>query len=389
MLESQSGLIALFLILLLGLVIPKLFRSFHLPFMSLLIITGAIVGPHGLNYIYPSEIIVFFGFLGMAFLMLMAGLETEISFFKRNKKNVLLMGLINGLVPFGVGFLISYLLGYSPIVSFVVGIIFISSSVVVIIPNLKRAGIFNEKAGRLILGAVLVTDFLSIIAVGIIFNLLEPLDGMQLSIFLPFLFVLIAGVLILIPWLTKISSKWYFSGEDPYEGKVRFVLVLTLGVLILFSLLNIHPIIAAFLAGVILAGSIKEIKRRDIYRKIHAIGYGLFIPVFFFIVGMEMNLLLILEMNIQNLIIPFLIIGLVFSKFISGYVSGRIVKLDKRYSLSYGAISIVKLTMPIAIAYAALAIGVIDELILTAILLTSLITIILGPILFNYFLKKN
>jgi len=67
--------------------------------------------------------------------MFMAGLETKISHFKELQKNLLLLAGINGLIPFIVGFGLVLLLGYELITALIVGVIFISSSVAVVIPN--------------------------------------------------------------------------------------------------------------------------------------------------------------------------------------------------------------------------------------------------------------
>jgi len=50
MIGIENTLLVLLLILSLGLIIPELFRKFRLPFITIIILLGAIFGPNGLNY---------------------------------------------------------------------------------------------------------------------------------------------------------------------------------------------------------------------------------------------------------------------------------------------------------------------------------------------------
>jgi Kef-type K+ transport system membrane component KefB len=83
------------LVLTLGLIIPEMFKKSRIPFLILIILVGAVFGPHGLDYIQYNETINFFGFLGMAFLMFMAGLETDITKIYKSKYKIALMALFN------------------------------------------------------------------------------------------------------------------------------------------------------------------------------------------------------------------------------------------------------------------------------------------------------
>jgi|TARA_B100002003_G_scaffold251306_1_gene294212 Kef-type K+ transport system membrane component KefB len=110
---AEVTLIPLFIILLLGLIIPELFKKLRVPYVTCLILLGAILGPNGVNYVQSNEAIELFGFLGMTFLMFMAGLETDIGKLKKLKSKLVTMSLLNGIIPFIVGVAITKLFGYS------------------------------------------------------------------------------------------------------------------------------------------------------------------------------------------------------------------------------------------------------------------------------------
>ena len=125
---------------------------------------------------------------------------------------------------------------------------------------------------------------------------------------------------------------------------------------------------------------LSEIIRKDhsefISTKIHTIAYSLFVPVFFFVVGMEVDL--------KNIVMISLVVGLLLSKFISGYIGGKSVKLSNRDSLTFGSISITQLTTTLAVTFTASSLGIIDSVVTTSIILLSVISVIIGPLLMSF-----
>ncbi|MBU0466152.1 MAG: cation:proton antiporter, partial [Nanoarchaeota archaeon] len=133
---------------------------------------------------------------------------------------------------------------------------------------------------------------------------------------------------------------------------------------------------------------VKKDKSGVLYTKLHTLGYGLFVPIFFFIVGMEMDISLLKHFDITNILMISLISGLIISKIVSGYLAGRIVKLSKKDSLLYGSISITQLTTTLAVTYAAASLGLLDSVLVTSIILLSIITTFLGPLLVSFISKR-
>lgn len=381
MIESGGTLIALLLILALGLVVPEFFKKFRLPFISVLILLGSVFGPYGLNYIPQDNIISFFGFLGMAFLMLMAGIETDLTKIRKFKYKVFIMVLLNGLIPFFAGLLITRYFNYSWPTSLIVGIVFISSSVAIIVPSLKSTHLFNKKIGQLILSAVLIADIISLVALGIFFQGVDPITKFPIPIYL--FLLLFSGIFLfrIVPKISRYVLKKQFKKDEEHESKLRYIVVIIIGILAWFSYLGVHPILAAFLAGLLLSHSIHSDKTGKLYAKIHTLGYGLFVPVFFFITGMQIDLTLFRHFDISNILMISLISGLILSKFISGFLAGRLVKLTNKESLVFGSISITQLTTTLAVVYSATVLGILDNVLSTSIILLAAITTIIGPIL--------
>jgi len=373
----ESTLIVLLVILAAGLVVPELFKRLRVPFVTSIILVGSILGPHGLNYVRHDEVIGFFGFLGMTFLMLMAGLETDLSKLKRMRYRIFLLALLNGLVPFLVGFFITRAFGYPLMVSIIMGIIFISSSVAIIYPLLKSAGLFKRNVGQLILAAILIADISSLVLLSVTLQSIAPITKLPLPFYFLTLALSILVLYLLLPRLTNYVFKEGFS-EATYEKQFRSVVVILIAVLVLFSILGVHPILAAFIVGLTLS---EVVRSERLYSKFYTIGYGIFVPIFFFIVGMEMDLSIFRTFNISDVIIIAIVLGLISSKFLSGYIGGRLVRLSGHDSAIFGTASIIQLTTTLAVVYVASSLELLDSTLVTAIILLSIITTIFGPVL--------
>ena len=113
----MTQLIPFFLVLLAGLVFSEIFARLHLPLVVALIVAGILIGPFGFDFFTPDQTIMFMGEIGLVFLMFMAGLETEFSTFQSRKKDVAIISLLNGAIPFFIGFGIGTLFGFDTVAS--------------------------------------------------------------------------------------------------------------------------------------------------------------------------------------------------------------------------------------------------------------------------------
>jgi Kef-type K+ transport system membrane component KefB len=384
---AENTLLVLLIILAIGLIIPELFKKFRIPLFTLIILTGSIIGPNGLNYVKLDDTISFFGFLGMVFLMFMAGLETNITEVSKAKYKIIIMACLNGLIPFFVGLIITRLFGYPWIISIVIGIVFISSSVAVIISSLKENKSISKNVAQLILSSVMLTDIVSLIALGFIFQTTSRITNLPLPLYFLIVIISIIALFRFLPYISKKILKKKFSEDRGYERQLRFFLIMLIGIIIYFSFLGAHPILASFLAGLALSGVVIYGKSDIIKNKLHTLGYGLFIPVFFFVIGMDMDLSLLKKFDITNILMISLILGLIISKFVSGYIAGMIVKLSKKNSMLFGSISMTQLTTTLAVTYAASSRGLLDSVLVTSIIILAIITTLIGPALTSYISK--
>lgn len=373
----ESTLLVLLLILSVGLVVPELFRKLRLPYVTSLILVGAFLGPNGIAAVEPNETIAFFGFLGLTFLMFMAGLETRVEHIRHSLWKVGLMALINGGFPALVGFAVAKGFGYGTSAALMVAVIFISSSVAIIIPSLKDVKLFKKEAGQLIVSAVVMEDVLSLILLGLLLQSVEPITNLPLPIYFAILVLSVVFLKAVLPKLSRIVMKQGFFKHEEHEDQLRFVIVVLMAVLLYFSALGMHPIVAAFLLGLILSGAIVSDK---IFTQLHTIGYGLFVPVFFFMIGTQLDFSVFQGANSSLSFLLTIVLVSVAAKLSSGYVAGRAAGIAKKHAAMFGVASTVQLTTSLAATQAAFTLGIIDAALLTSMVLLSIITTVFSPL---------
>ena len=365
-----------FLILMASVLFSTTFRKFHLPWVIALIVAGIVIGPHGLRIVELNPTIDFMGQIGLIFLMFMAGLEVKFSHFREFRKGVAGLALINGIVPFLVGFGIGYFFDFGLLASTLLGIIFMSSSIAVIIPSLEANGVLNTKLGRSIVSSTIIVDVASLILLSILLQSIQPVTALPL----PFFYILLAIILVAFRYgLPKIRAliPRRRDKKDLFESEVRIIFVLLLGTVVTFELLGLHPIIAGFFAGLILSDSITS---EILIEKLRTLSYGIFIPVFFVVVGMSADIsVFTYGAGIFGLVVAVLL-GSMISKFLSGWFGARISGFQNNDAITFGFATIPQLSTTLAVAFTAVELGILESELAVAMIILSIVTTLVAPI---------
>jgi len=379
----MAALLPFFVILIAGLIFSEIFKRLHLPYVTALIIAGILIGPFFLNLIQVDETVTFIGAIGIVFLMFIAGSEIKMGSLKKMEKDIVVLTLLNGAIPFFTGFSIGWLFGYDFFTSLVLGTVFVSSSVAVIVPSLESNKLIDTKIGKTIISATVFEDIASLILLAFILQSFAQKTPIPLPIYIPTLILLIVSLKIFIPQI----EKMYYSrkkGKDLFESELRFVFVVLLATILLFETIGMHAIIAGFIIGIILGGSI----RGKIEEKIRTVSYGIFIPTFFLIIGMQTNLSVFLSEK-AVLLTYFIVFGLIISKIVSGWVGGRLIKFSGKESLLIGFSTIPQLSTTLAVAFAALELGLLNQEIITSLVVLSIVTTFAAPLVIKLIVSSR
>ena len=357
----------------------------HIPWAVMLIVGGIVAGPSGFDIISINPTIDFIGQIGLIFLMFMAGLETKFSHFGGFKKSLLLLPFINGLIPFLVGVTVTWLLGYEPLTALIVGIIFVSSSVAVVIPTLDVSGVLHTKLGQSVVISTVLQDITSLVLLSLLLQTVSPVTEVPLYVFYPVLFGVLIALRLLIPRLREWVVSMTTDSPDLFQLEFRSTFLILIGTVIAFELLGLHPIVAGFFSGLVLADSIKSKVLKD---KIKTISYGIFIPTFFIVIGLQTDMHVFRDMGAVMVVLVSIVMALVVSKYLSGYFAARLTGFSKVESNFFAATSLPQLSTTLATAFVAFNLGLLDQTLLTSLVMLSVFTVLLSPILIRYHAER-
>ena len=383
---GEHSLEVLGIVLLVGLLAPELLRRFHLPFASSLILVGSAMGPHGFGYVTSNPTLLLVGSLGATFHMLLAGFEAQGLDLRVWERDTLVLIASIGLVPGALGGVIGLAIGGNWQGALLVAAIFLSSSVVLSFAFLKHFHLEDKNLGLHVKATVILLELSSALLVFVLLKSVDPHPRFSLPIVTGL--VLSAAIILrmFLPEVVAFLSNWTTSeAGEAFEPQVRLVLALMLVSLFALSSLDVHPIIAAFLVGFSLASVEHADKLRD---KLHTVGYAIFIPTFLFLVGLEVDLRILFELDPRNLLIALLVVAAIASKVVGGYIGGRVVGLPRRDSVMLGVAATPKFAVPLTATYAALKAGIVGEELLVATVIVTLLTSVGSPLVMALLTRK-
>ncbi len=388
-----TSLVAFFIALVTALVFSALFRRFKVPWAIALILGGIVMGPKGIGLFELNEIVMFLAEVGIIFLMFIAGMETKISSIKSVWKEATVIGAISGFVPAMVGIIIGLSFGFGLATSLLLGIIFTSSSFAVVIPTLEARGVLHFKLGRIIIASTMIQDIASLILLGMFLQFISPDTTVSLPVLMIFMFFALAMGMLARKYITPFR-QWLagLRNRKPgthslFEQELTLVVAILIGTSILFEFFKLETIVGAFFAGLILA----EITRSKILEsKIHVLGYGVFIPIFFVTIGGWTDIgLLVEEASTIWPLVLVVLLGSSLSKFLSGWLSSRWLGLSNYKSVLVGVTSVPQLITTLAVVLVGQRLELLSPELTTAIIILSITTTLISPLITNYLLRAR
>ncbi|MFH1394414.1 MAG: cation:proton antiporter [Candidatus Micrarchaeota archaeon] len=384
----MADIFSFFIVMAAGLFFAEFFRPFHMPYVVVLILTGILIGPSALNFFTPDDTIEFIGQIGLVFLMFMAGLEARLSVMAELRKSVAVLAILNGFIPFIAGVAIALSFGYGWTSALFLGTIFISSSIAVIIPSLQANNLLQTRLGKTILGATIAEDVASLVIFSILLQTINPTHNVPLPLFYLVLFMFLVTLRVFIQRLRKFYQSLLSrrARKEIFENEVRFIFAILLATVVLFEILGLHAIIAGFFAGMALSESIKK----DILKKkLHAISYGLFIPVFFVIIGSQTDIQVLLDGSGVAVLAGIIVMGSVASKFLSGFLSGKLSGFTSKESSIMGSATLPQLSTTLAVAFIGLELNLFGPELILAMTILSILTTIAGPYIIGILVERK
>ncbi len=293
-----------------------LFPRVRLPSVVLEILAGIAIGPSLLGWVEVDETIEVLAVLGLVFLLFLAGLEID---FHRLRGRVLRLASLSFVLSVVIAVVVSLALGAADLVQtpLLVAIVLSSTSLGVIIPVLKDAGEAGSSFGQLVIGAGSISDFGAIILLSVFFSG-EGGTGSTLLL-IGCLLGLAAGVYFAVRGAehsNRIEATLQRLQDTTAQIRVRGAVVLLIAFAALAESFGLEVILGAFAAGAVLTlVDQDEVMTHPFFRrKLEAMGFGLFIPVFFVTSGIRFDASALFAKASTIAMIPLFLVALVLAR---------------------------------------------------------------------------
>ncbi|HIH11706.1 TPA: cation:proton antiporter [Candidatus Woesearchaeota archaeon] len=382
--------------LVLAYVLAELCRRVGVPKAVGQITAGLILGAGAwrLDLFSPEngDILSFLANLGIILLFYYVGLETNFSVFTKNINRSALISLFNTLIPFALGFsFMHWWFDADFLVSIIVGVSLSVSAQSISLSLLEEMKLLKSKVGTLIIAAGAVDDILELVMTTVLLSLFHvAIAKLTLSRFLLDVSLFVLAIVLCRVWFIPILLK-FFDREKSSTNRFMGSLIILLMIASLSEFLGVGLLIGAMIAGMMIRQTVlKDVtiphwEEHEIARSIHMVAFGFLIPLFFVWTGVAVDLQQVVSQAGFILIIT--VIATV------GTVGGTVlaVLLNKgsfREGLLLGWGLNPKGDIELVIATLALHAGLITSVIFTSLVIMSLVTMIISPVVFKLLARK-
>ncbi|GAA2946539.1 MULTISPECIES: cation:proton antiporter [Enterococcus] len=358
-------------------------RRFGIPAVIGQLLIGILLGNAGLKVVHPDILVEDFSEIGVILLMFLAGIESDLSLLRKYFRPGMYVAVLGILFPVVLGTLGGNVFHIAMNQSFFLGLILAATSVSISVEVLKELNVINTKEGSTILGASVVDDILVVLIVSLSMSFLGAKGGNDgpLGIMLIEQVLFFVAIFFLIRWgapyLMRLSKKLLA------ESSVIIVsLILCLSMSYLADFIGLSSVIGAFFTGVAI-GQTKV--WNEVQYNVEAIGYAVFIPVFFVSIGLEISFN---GIGNQLLLIVTITVLAILSKLFGGFIGGKLAGFSNHSSLMVGSGMISRGEMALIIVQLGFQAQLVTKEYYSAFILVILFTTLSSPFLLKYFTRK-
>jgi len=324
--------------------------------------------------------------LGILLLLLITGMETDLSVFRDARRPAVAVSVSGIIVPFLCGCLLGALLPGAMlpqpqrrlITTLFLGTALAVSSVKIVALVVRELGFLRRTVGQVIVAAAILDDTIGWIVLSVIF-------GLALRGALDFAAVAhsVLGVALFLALSLTFGRRLVFRilrwSNDTLESEMANIttILVIMGLLaLLTNVLGVHFVLGAFVAGLLLGQS--PMLTRQLGAQLRGLIVGLFMPVFFTLVGLTIDVSALAKP--QFLWLTLLLIALAsVGKFLGAFIGGRFGGLTPAESFAVGCGMNARGSTEVIVASIGLQLGALDLHWFTAIVAMAVVTTMAMP----------
>jgi Kef-type K+ transport system membrane component KefB len=346
------------------------------------LLVGLALGPSLFNVVELDKTTKIIAEIGVVLLMFMAGLETDVKAMQSVGRPAFLTALGGLVLPLAGGTATMLVFGGDLKTAVLVGAVLMATSVSISAQTLRELGLMRTREGTVVLGAAIIDDVLGVLIFAVVMNLMLGTGDLAITLLSMVLFFPVAWFIAdkAIPFLRRFEDK---------IAQKETVLAILIAIILFYAWSaeafgSVAAIIGAYLLGVVVARHVDH--HHVAHGGVSAVGYGIFIPIFFVSIG--------LQANINDVVgAPMLVIVLtslaIITKLIGGALGARVGGINWRNSWLVGAGMISRGEVALVLAGVALSAGAIDTPIFSALIVMAVVTTLVTPPLLRILAPKQ
>ncbi|GAA6623719.1 cation:proton antiporter [Scytonema sp. NUACC26] len=406
--ELLLVLLELALLLLVARGLGEFMRRIQLPPVVGELLAGVLLGPSVFGWILPnlqghifpksqaqSDLLAVVSWLGVLFLLIVTGLETDLNLIIRKGRTALLISLGGIIIPFATGLGLGWFLPDNFLVnpsqrlifSLFIATAMSISAVPVIAKVLMDLKLIRRDIGQVTLAAGMTDDTIGWI-------LLSVVSGLASSGKFDFqtVFRSIGGAVLFLGIAFTIGRSLMarvLRWVDDYIGgptaSLSALLVLAFAAAAFTHTLGIEAALGAFVTG-ILAGQSPRFSR-EAGLTLELISTGFLAPIFFATAGLKVDLLQLLAP--ETLAIGLVVLAIAcFGKFTGAYLGSLLGGLSHWEGIAMGSGMNARGAMEIIVATIGVSLGVLNPQMYSIIVMVAIVTSLMAPPLLRWALSK-
>ncbi len=285
--NDHGDLLSLLLLVGASVVGPPLAVRLRIPSAVVLILLGMALGPLGVSALHDTPMVAFVSELGFLVLMFMAGMEIDFEAIREAGRAALVVPTLVVIGIFGAAAAAGVWLGAGGIGVLVLAAISVGMPLAV----LKETDRASTDLGRHIMLTASIGELVAILAITGVEVATAQASHRAMLVKIGKVVLLLVGSAVGIRW-ARAFVWWYprpfsrlLDHHDVAELGVRVGLVVMLGFVVLAEIAGVEPILGAFIGGSLVGFVLRQ--KHALEAKIAAVGNGLFIPIFFIVVGVR------------------------------------------------------------------------------------------------------
>ena len=365
------------------------------------LLAGVVLGPSVLAGVFPqfgrlivpgtetqAQLLEVVGLFGVMFLLMVVGLETDLSLIRSRARVAAAVGLAGLVVPFAAGLGVSMAFPDDLLVdperrrvfALFLAVALALSAIPVLAKVLADMRLIRTPFGQSTLAAGMIDDILGWTLLGIVTSL-SAAGGVNAGNVVSTIFavvVFLAATIFVARPLARLSLRIIQERPRARDATLTLLVVACFAWGGFSHALHLEPVLGAFAMAVVF-GQIRRLPP-EVGRSLEGITFGVFAPVFLAIAGLRLSLDTLAEPTLVALTVILLVVA-ALSKLVGAFVGARYVaRTSYREAIGYGVALNARGVLGIIVASLGLSMGILGVEVYSMIVLVSVATSLMAPI---------